>query len=93
MSRKLYVGNLPHSASEETLSAIFESYGKVKSINIISQLDKGKATCFASLSMTSGFEAQTAIRELNGTAYGGNVMKVERWPTTDAHQYFFDKAM
>lgn len=76
MGRKLYVGNLPFSATEEALSAKISEYGKVESVKIITDRDTGQSKGFGFVEMASDSEAHAAIDGLNGTDYDGRPMKV-----------------
>ena len=89
MSKKLYVGNLPTSTCKDTLSQMFSVYGQVKTIDLPHHSITGGFMRFACITMVSELEAQSAIRELNGAVYGDNLMKVERWRTTERHRFFF----
>ncbi len=76
MGRKLYVGNLPDSATEQDLLDKFAAYGTVKSVKLITDRysSRGKVFCF--IEMMSEAEAHAAIDSLNGTDYEGRSMKV-----------------
>ncbi len=76
MGRKLYVGNLPDSATEQDLSVKFAAYGTVKSVKLITNRDTGQSRGFCFIEMISEAEAQAAIDSLNGTDYDGQPMKV-----------------
>ncbi len=76
MGRKLYVGNLPDSATEQDLSDKFAAYGTVKSVKLITDRDTGRTRGFGFIEMTSEAEAHAAIDSLNGTNYEGQSMKV-----------------
>ncbi len=76
MSSKLYVGNLPDSATEQDLSVKFAAYGIVKSVKLITNSDTGQSRGFGFIEMMSEAEAHAAIDGLNGTDYGGRPMKV-----------------
>ena len=73
---KLYVGNLPHSANQQTLQDIFSKCGTVESINVISDRDTGQSKGFAFVEMSSKAEAQKAIQEFNGSSLDGREIKV-----------------
>lgn len=76
MGRKLYVGNLPYSATEEALSAKFAEHGTVESVKLIVDRDTGRSKGFGFIEMGTDGEANAAISALNGTDYDGRPMKV-----------------
>ncbi len=76
MGRKLYVGNLPGSATEQDLRYKIAAYGTVKSVKLITDRDTGRFKGFGFIEMTSEAEAQAAIDSLNGADYEGRPMKV-----------------
>ncbi len=76
MGRKLYVGNLPFSADNQTLQNLFGQCGAVESINLITERDTGQSKGFAFVEMASNSEAQKAIEKLNGTSLDGREIKV-----------------
>ncbi len=76
MGRKLYVGNLPYSATESALSDKFAECGTVESCKVITDRDTGQNRGFGFIEMASDSEAQAAIDKLNGTDYDGRPMKV-----------------
>jgi len=76
IGRKLYVGNLPYSATEETLAAKFAECGQVKATRLITNRDTGRSKGFAFIEMASDSEAQAAIEKINGIDYDGRRMKV-----------------
>ena len=76
MGRKLYVGNLPYSATESDLSDKFAASGTVESCKLITDRDTGQSKGFGFVEMASDAEAQAAIDSLNGTDYDGRPMKV-----------------
>ncbi len=76
MGRKLYVGNLPDSATEQDLSDKFAAYGTVKSVKLITDRDTSRTRGFGFIEMMSEAEAQAAIDSLNGSDYEGRPMKV-----------------
>ncbi len=71
MGRKLYVGNLPHSADQQTLQDTFSQCGTVDSVNVITDRDTGQSRGFGFVEMSSDSEAQKAIQELNGSSLDG----------------------
>jgi len=79
VGRKLYVGNLPHSADQQTLQDTFSQCGTVDSVNVITDRDTGQSKGFGFVEMSSDSEAQKssdseaqkAIQELNGSSLDG----------------------
>ena len=61
----IYVGNLPFSATEQDVKALFERHGKVDSVKLINDRETGKPRGFAFVDMPQN-EAQAAIQTLNG---------------------------
>jgi RNA recognition motif-containing protein len=76
VGRKLYVGNLPFSATEEDITAKFSACGTVESAKLINDRDTGRSKGFGFVEMSSDAEAQAAIDKLNGQDYGGRPMTV-----------------
>jgi len=76
MGRKLYVGNLPDSATEQDLSDKFATFGTVESAKLITDRDTGKSRGFGFIEMASDAEAHAAIESLDGTDYDGQPIKV-----------------
>ena len=76
MGRKLYVGNLPYTATEQGLSDKFAAFGTVLSVKLITDRDTGRTKGFGFIEMASETEAHAAIDSLNGTDYEGRPMKV-----------------
>jgi RNA recognition motif-containing protein len=76
MGKKLYVGNLPYTATDESLSETFSQCGTVESAKIIMDRDSGRSKGFGFVEMSSDDEAQNAISKLNGQQLGGRAMNV-----------------
>lgn len=76
MGRKLYVGNLPYSATEDELQQLFESAGQVESVNVMRDMATGRARGFAFVEMASDEDAQNAIRQLASHSMGGRTLTV-----------------
>ena len=76
MGRKLYVGNLPFSCTEEDITAKFAACGTVESAKLITDRDTGRSKGFGFVEMSSDSEAQAAIDKLNGQDFGGRPMTV-----------------
>ncbi|MCF7838120.1 MAG: RNA-binding protein [Candidatus Marinimicrobia bacterium] len=76
MGRKLYVGNLPFSATNEGLREMFAAHGKVDSAEVISDRATGRSKGFGFVEMGTDQEAQAAIEALNGQSYEGRPLTV-----------------
>ena len=76
MGRKLYVGNLPFSVTEQTLQSAFSQHGTVETINLIIDRDTGQSKGFGFIEMRTDAEANAAISGLNGTELEGRPIKV-----------------
>lgn len=82
--KNLYVGNLPHSATETDLRNAFGIYGPVDNVNIITDRDTGRARGFAFVEMADAGSAEKAIAALNGSDLGGRTIQVnEARPKAD----------
>lgn len=76
MNKKLYVGNLPYSISEEELKTAFGQYGSVLSARIIMDKMSGRSKGFAFIEMGTDEEAQKALQGMNGKEIGGRKLMV-----------------
>lgn len=76
MTKKLYVGNLSFSNTEEDLKELFGRHGSVESVSVITDRETGRPRGFAFVEMSEGSAAQDAIRALDGTDFGGRTIKV-----------------
>jgi RNA recognition motif-containing protein len=75
MSKKIYVGNLPFSASEPELEELFSSHGAVESVSIITDRETGRSRGFAFVEMDAD-AADAAIQALDGRDMGGRPLRV-----------------
>ncbi len=76
MGNKLYVGNLPFSATNDSLNETFSRFGKVTSAKIVMDRDTGRSKGFGFVEMSSDDEAQAAIAKLHGSDMGGRSLVV-----------------
>lgn len=76
MGKKLYVGNLPYSTTNESLTSTFSECGTVESVKIITDRDTGRSKGFAFVEMSSDEEAQEAIDKFNGFEIDGRALTV-----------------
>jgi len=75
MSKRIYVGNLPFSASEDDIRDLFSQYGEVSSVNLITDRETGRARGFGFVEMSEE-NAATAIQALDQKDFGGRNLQV-----------------
>jgi RNA recognition motif-containing protein len=73
--KKMFVGNLPPDASEDSVTELFSEYGTVRSIRLATDVFSGNCRGFGFIEM-EGHEARAAISALDGKSWGGNSLKV-----------------
>jgi len=77
MGTRLYVGNLPFSAEETEVRALFEQNDRtVEEVKLITDRETGRPRGFGFVEMGSSEDADQAISELNGYEYGGRQLNV-----------------
>src|SRR3990172_51873 len=76
METKLYVGNLPYTATETELTTLFSKAGTVKSVTLITDRETGRSKGFGFVEMENDADAQKAISMLNGTELGSRSLTV-----------------
>jgi RNA recognition motif-containing protein len=76
MSKRIYVGGLPYSATEEDLENLFATAGNVKEAVVVTDRFTGQAKGFGFIEMETDEEADTAINTLNGAQMGGRTLTV-----------------
>jgi RNA recognition motif-containing protein len=76
MGRRLYVGNLPYSATEDQLSEMFSRVGKVDSVRVMRDMATGRARGFAFVEMGTDEEAQKAISQFHEQQMEGRALVV-----------------
>lgn len=76
MGRRLYVGNLPYSSTEEQLTDLFSQAGKVDNVRVMRDMATGRARGFAFVEMSSDEEAQAAITTFNEYQLDGRALVV-----------------
>jgi RNA recognition motif-containing protein len=74
MSKRIYVGNLPFSSTEEGLRDLFGNHGEVDGVSIITDRETGRSRGFGFVEMSSG--ATQAISALNGHSLDGRSLTV-----------------
>jgi len=72
----MYVSNLGFHVSEDDLQKLFEAFGQVSSVKIITDRETGKSRGFAFVEMPSNAEAQQAMEKLNNKEIEGRAISV-----------------
>lgn len=82
--KNIFVGNLSFNTSEEELRQIFEGYGQVDRVSIMTDRDTGRSRGFGFVEMASNEDGEKAITALNGSQVGGRTINVnEARPKTE----------
>ncbi len=76
MGRKLYVGNLPYTTTEDELRELFTQAGAVDTVNVVRDNATGRARGFAFVEMATDDDAQKAIEQFNEQPMGGRNLAV-----------------
>lgn len=76
MGKKLYVGNLPFSATDQLLAETFSQCGTVESAKVITDRETGRSKGFGFVEMASDEQAAQAIQKLNGADCDGRAINV-----------------
>jgi cold-inducible RNA-binding protein len=74
--KNIFVGNLDFGATEESIRALFEPYGAIERVSLVTDRDTGRSRGFAFVEMTNAAEADRAIEALNGMDSGGRALNV-----------------
>ena len=72
---KLYVGNLPFSATDDSVRALFSKYGTVEKVSLITDRETGRPRGFGFVEMSNA-DASRAMQALKGTDFEGRSLKV-----------------
>lgn len=75
MTKRIYVGNIPFSANEQDLRALFATHGDVVSVSIVNDRETGRSRGFAFVEMDDA-AAVKAIESLNNVEYNGRTLRV-----------------
>lgn len=76
MSKKLYVGNLSYSVTDQELAQAFAECGTVESARVITDRDSGRSKGFGFVEMSTPEEAANSISRFNGAQLDGRAMNV-----------------
>ena len=74
--KNIFVGNLDFGATESSIRTLFERFGSVDRVNLVTDRDTGGSRGFAFVEMADATEADRAIAELNGSDQGGRALNV-----------------
>lgn len=74
--KNIFVGNLNYSATEGSVRSLFEQYGTVDRVNLVTDRDTGQARGFGFVEMNNSSEADRAIAGLNGREVEGRALNV-----------------
>ena len=74
--KNIFVGNLDFNTSEEELRQLFQTYGQVDRVSIMTDRDTGRSRGFGFVEMTSAEDGEKAIAALNGSQIGGRKLNV-----------------
>ena len=74
--KNIFVGNLDFSATDSSLRALFEPYGTVERVNVVTDRDTGRSRGFAFVEMTDAAQADAAIAALNGANLDGRALNI-----------------
>ncbi len=72
---KLFIGNLPFSATEQSVRALFEPHGAIESLALINDRETGRPRGFGFIEMSTA-DASNAMQALNGRDFEGRALKV-----------------
>jgi RNA recognition motif-containing protein len=76
MGKKIFVGNLPWSATSDSLYELFQTYGQVRQAEVVMDRETGRSKGFGFVEMEVDSEALSAIEGLNGTPLEGRPLTV-----------------
>jgi cold-inducible RNA-binding protein len=74
--KNIYVGNLSFGSTEQTIRSLFEPYGTVERVNIVTDRETGQPKGFAFVEMPNDAEAEKAMAAVNGKDVGGRTLAV-----------------
>jgi cold-inducible RNA-binding protein len=74
--KNIFVGNLDFAATESSIRSLFEPYGNVERVNLVTDRDTGRSRGFAFVEMTDSGEADRAITALNGVNCDGRALNI-----------------
>jgi len=82
-SRRIFIGGLPFTPSRDELRQLFEAYGVVEHVHLMTDWETGRSRGFAFVTMADAHEARAAMAGLNGIALGGRTVTVSEARTRE----------
>jgi len=89
--KKIFVGNLSYNSTEQSVRALFEPYGAVEQVSIVTDRETGQPRGFGFVEMTVNAEADRAIADLNGRELDGRALNVNEARPKVARAGFGDR--
>jgi RNA recognition motif-containing protein len=74
--KNIFVGNLDFGATDSSIRSLFEPYGAVERVNVVTDRDTGRSRGFAFVEMSDSAQADQAIAALNGATLEGRTLNV-----------------
>jgi RNA recognition motif-containing protein len=74
--KNIFVGNLSFNSSEQDIRSLFEAYGSVDRVNIVTDRETGQPRGFGFVEMSNDAEGDRAIQAINGHEIGGRALNV-----------------
>jgi cold-inducible RNA-binding protein len=74
--KNIFVGNLSFGATEDAVRSLFETYGTVDRVNVVTDRDTGRARGFGFVEMSNDAEGEKAIAGLNGRELDGRALNI-----------------
>jgi RNA recognition motif-containing protein len=76
MSKKLYVGNLAFSITQDALKEAFTSFGEIEEVTLVQDRETGRSRGFGFVTFVNDADADKALAEMNGKELEGRAIKV-----------------
>ncbi len=74
--KNIFVGNLSFGATEDAVRSLFEAYGTVDRVNVVTDRETGRARGFGFVEMSNDSEGEKAIAGLNGRELDGRALNI-----------------
>jgi cold-inducible RNA-binding protein len=74
--KNIFVGNLSFNSTEDSVRSLFQPYGNIERVSLVTDRNTGQARGFGFVEMTNDAEAERAIAELNGTQLDGRALNI-----------------